>query len=93
MPPILFANSDQPDFTDLGVPFPLVEALTRAGKTSAFPIQADTLPDTLAVHVVHCGVPRRLDDSAYAQRADECRQAAERIGPLAIASLASLKLR
>ena len=41
-------TTHQPDFTDLGVPFPLVEALTRAGKTSAFPIQADTLPDTLA---------------------------------------------
>lgn len=48
------------------------------------------LPAELAVHVVHCGVPRRLDDSAYAQRADECRQAAERIGPLAIASLADV---
>ena len=41
-------TTHQPDFADLGVPFPLVEALTRAGKTSAFPIQADTLPDTLA---------------------------------------------
>jgi len=32
-------TTHQPDFADLGVPFPLVEALT---------IQADTLPDTLA---------------------------------------------
>jgi len=36
------------DFRTLGVPFPLVEALGREGKTTAFPIQADTLPDTLA---------------------------------------------
>lgn len=36
------------DFSTLGVPFPLVEALTEQGKTSAFPIQVDTLPDTLA---------------------------------------------
>ncbi|MHA7985412.1 DEAD/DEAH box helicase [Rathayibacter sp. CAU 1779] len=35
-------------FSDLGVPAPLVAALTREGKTEAFPIQADTLPDTLA---------------------------------------------
>ncbi len=35
-------------FADLGVPHPLVEALADAGKTTAFPIQADTLPDTLA---------------------------------------------
>lgn len=36
------------DFSTLGVPYPLVEALTEQGKTSAFPIQVDTLPDTLA---------------------------------------------
>ncbi|TPW71698.1 DEAD/DEAH box helicase [Schumannella sp. 10F1B-5-1] len=36
------------DFSTLGVPYPLVEALTAQGKTSAFPIQVDTLPDTLA---------------------------------------------
>ena len=34
-------------FGALGVPAPLVAALTRSGMTSAFPIQADTLPDTL----------------------------------------------
>ena len=48
------------------------------------------LPDTLAVHVVHCGVPRQLDGSAYADRADECKRAADQIGPLAIASLAGV---
>ena len=35
-------------FSTLGVPFPLVEVLTAESKTDAFPIQVDTLPDTLA---------------------------------------------
>lgn len=35
-------------FSALGVPQPLVAALAAQGKTSAFPIQVDTLPDTLA---------------------------------------------
>src|SRR5690606_15070643 len=35
-------------FRTLGVPFPLVEALEAEGKVEAFPIQIDTLPDTLA---------------------------------------------
>jgi superfamily II DNA/RNA helicase len=35
-------------FSTLGVPYPLVEVLTADGKTDAFPIQVDTLPDTLA---------------------------------------------
>lgn len=35
-------------FADLGVPAPLVRALAEAGRTSPFPIQAATLPDTLA---------------------------------------------
>jgi len=35
-------------FSDLGVPAPLVAVLERDGKVEAFPIQADTLPDTLA---------------------------------------------
>jgi len=35
-------------FSTLGVPYPLVEVLTAEGKTDAFPIQVDTLPDTLA---------------------------------------------
>lgn len=36
------------DFGTLGVPFPLLEVLTAQGKTTPFPIQAATLPDTLA---------------------------------------------
>ena len=35
-------------FADLGVPAPLVRALTEAGLTHPFPIQTQTLPDTLA---------------------------------------------
>lgn len=35
-------------FSTLGVPQPLVTALAAQGKTTAFPIQVDTLPDTLA---------------------------------------------
>ena len=35
-------------FRTLGVPYPLVEVLESQGMTEAFPIQVDTLPDTLA---------------------------------------------
>jgi superfamily II DNA/RNA helicase len=35
-------------FGALGVPAPLVKALAADGKTDAFPIQIDTLPDTMA---------------------------------------------
>jgi superfamily II DNA/RNA helicase len=35
-------------FTDLGLPAVLIDALTRAGITEPFPIQAATLPDSLA---------------------------------------------
>ncbi|HTY28266.1 MAG TPA: DEAD/DEAH box helicase, partial [Mycobacterium sp.] len=35
-------------FADLGVPAPLVRALTDSGITTPFPIQISTLPDTLA---------------------------------------------
>jgi superfamily II DNA/RNA helicase len=35
-------------FSQLGVPAPLVAVLSADGKDEAFPIQADTLPDTLA---------------------------------------------
>ena len=37
-----------PTFAELGVPAPLVTVLAKDGKTESFPIQADTLPDTLA---------------------------------------------
>ncbi|ALG83389.1 DEAD/DEAH box helicase [Gordonia phthalatica] len=35
-------------FADLGVPAPICDALAADGKAAPFPIQADTLPDTLA---------------------------------------------
>ena len=41
-------NDNETTFADLGVPAPLVQALTAAGLTNAFPIQVETLPDTLA---------------------------------------------
>ncbi|MBM7368223.1 DEAD/DEAH box helicase [Gordonia hydrophobica] len=34
-------------FADLGVPTPIADALAAEGKATPFPIQADTLPDTL----------------------------------------------
>ncbi len=34
-------------FADLGVPAPLAHALEKTGKTEPFPIQRDTLPDTM----------------------------------------------
>ncbi|WEV65366.1 DEAD/DEAH box helicase [Bifidobacterium sp. ESL0764] len=43
-------SGDQPErtFAQLGVPGPLVSVLARDGKSVAFPIQADTLGDSLA---------------------------------------------
>ena len=37
-----------PTFISLGVPAPIADALAKNGKTEPFPIQRDTLPDTLA---------------------------------------------
>ncbi|QKS12979.1 DEAD/DEAH box helicase [Curtobacterium sp. Csp1] len=34
-------------FSDLGVPAPMVDVLVQQGKETAFPIQVDTLPDSL----------------------------------------------
>ncbi|KFI52510.1 ATP-dependent RNA helicase [Bifidobacterium callitrichos DSM 23973] len=42
------ADDDRPTFADLGVPGPLLRVLAADGKSEAFPIQADTLPDSLA---------------------------------------------
>jgi superfamily II DNA/RNA helicase len=44
------ATTDAPivTFTELGVPAPIADVLTSQGKAGAFPIQIDTLPDTLA---------------------------------------------
>ena len=37
-----------PTFLELGVPAPIADALAKNGKEAPFPIQRDTLPDTLA---------------------------------------------
>ncbi|GGM04743.1 DEAD/DEAH box helicase [Nakamurella endophytica] len=42
------ALADVPSFAELGVPATLLEPLTRLGAVSPFPIQAATLPSTLA---------------------------------------------
>lgn len=42
------AQADAPTFAELGVPNPLVRVLIDEGKATAFPIQADTLADSLA---------------------------------------------
>jgi superfamily II DNA/RNA helicase len=39
---------ENPSFTDLGLPAPLVDALLRAGIAAPFPIQAAAIPDALA---------------------------------------------
>ncbi|WP_375384446.1 DEAD/DEAH box helicase [uncultured Microbacterium sp.] len=41
-------STDTPSFASLGVPAPLVRVLAEQGKNEPFPIQVDTLPDTLA---------------------------------------------
>ncbi|MCH4208844.1 DEAD/DEAH box helicase [Bifidobacterium sp.] len=40
-------HDSAPTFEELGVPMPLVKGLARDGKITAFPIQAETLPDSL----------------------------------------------
>jgi superfamily II DNA/RNA helicase len=47
--PLQIVPSDDPrGFAELGLPAPLVAALSRAGITKPFPIQAATIPDVLA---------------------------------------------
>jgi superfamily II DNA/RNA helicase len=46
-----------PTFADLGVPADLVAVLERRGITNPFPIQAATLPDTLAGHDISGRAP------------------------------------
>ncbi|GAB2555569.1 DEAD/DEAH box helicase [Leucobacter ruminantium] len=41
-------DTQTPTFIELGVPEPIAHALEKNGKSSPFPIQRDTLPDTLA---------------------------------------------
>jgi superfamily II DNA/RNA helicase len=46
--PLSQPSSPSSTFADFGLPRPLVQALSAAGITTPFPIQADTLPDSLA---------------------------------------------
>lgn len=46
--PAVGAATASPTFASLAVPQPLVDVLVQQGKATAFPIQVDTLPDTLA---------------------------------------------
>ncbi|MEZ5322507.1 MAG: galactokinase family protein [Microthrixaceae bacterium] len=78
-----------------GIMDQLASSVGRAG--SALRIDCNTLhvdpvpvPDDVAVVVVHSGQPRRLTDSAYAQRRAACEEAARRIGPLRDATTADL---
>jgi galactokinase len=43
-------------------------------------VDAVPLPPNLAVVVAHCGVPRALVDSEYAERRRDCERVAERLG-------------
>src|SRR5205823_1233521 len=43
-------------------------------------IEAIALPDSLGIIVVHSGLPRALETSAYAQRRGACEAAAARLG-------------
>lgn len=46
--PVVGTPTASVTFASLGVPQPLVDVLVGQGKATAFPIQVDTLPDTLA---------------------------------------------
>ena len=44
-------EAGMPSFAELGLPEPVLRALTAGGFTAPFPIQAATLPETLAGRV------------------------------------------
>lgn len=46
----------------------------------SFEVEAIALPPALGIVVVHSGLPRSLESSAYAQRRRACEAAAERLG-------------
>jgi superfamily II DNA/RNA helicase len=57
------SSSDPDGFAELGVPAALVAALSEAGVTTPFPIQADTLPDSLSGRCLytHLTLPTKLE--------------------------------
>jgi galactokinase len=82
-----------------GVPCGIMDQLASAGGVEghALLIDCDALtvtpvpiPDGVDVVVVHSGEPRRLADSAYAERRVACEAAATFVGPLRSASPADV---
>jgi len=82
-----------------GVPCGLMDQITCVAAVEGHALFVDFLaetwwpvpvPESLAVHVVHSGVHRRLDTSSYADRRRECELAASEIGPLRAAGVDDL---
>lgn len=85
-----------------GVPGGLMDQLAslfgRAGHALLIDCRTTTvapvaIPPSIAVLVVHCGVPRTLADSAYAARRAECEAAAAAIGVPALRDAAVEQVR
>lgn len=81
-----------------GVPCGLMDQLTCAAGVEGAALLVDfgaevyrpvTLPDGVAVHIVHSGVSRSLAASEYAERRGACEAAALLIGPLRDAAAAA----
>ena len=79
-----------------GVPSGIMDQLTIAAGVAGHALLIDCaterhravrMPDSVEVWVLHSGVPRRLADSAYAERRSATEVAARVVGPLAEASL------
>lgn len=83
-----------------GVPCGLMDQIAVASSVAGHALFIDflanawspvPLPESLAVHVIHSGVPRRLESSAYAKRREECQVAARSVGPLRAAEPSDLQ--
>ena len=83
-----------------GVPCGVMDQLAAAAGVAGHALLIDCgtlavrpvpLPAGVEVVVVHSGEPRRLADSAYAERRRHCEAAAALVGPLDRASLASVE--
>lgn len=78
-----------------GVPCGIMDQLASAAGVAGHALLIDCtslsidpipLPDGLEVVAVHCGQPRALASSAYAERRDACERAAAEVGPLRTAT-------
>ncbi|MGI8939715.1 MAG: galactokinase [Iamia sp.] len=83
-----------------GVPCGIMDQLASAAGVEGHALHIDCttlevepvpLPEGLDVVAVHCGQPRALAGSAYAERRSACDRAAAEIGPLREASLADVE--